>query len=307
MDFASVLKDSWKITWRKKSLWWLGFFAILTEAGSGSPTFYQLPAIPTSEDKAKAAASGMLSDLSATFSDPALITVSIITLIALLLIVLYISYSAKAGLILGADKYDKEKIDDKPIAKKLYLEGNGFAWKIFLFNLILAVIALFVIMLLVTPAVPLIMAFEEIAAIFMFIGLIIIACAVLIVFSIALTIVKQLGERMIVLDGKSVTHAFSGSIKMMMTNIGEILLTWLVSVAVGIGFSVGSFLGFFVAGLLYFVTSAVFYLLLKTPGLVFFGTTSGLLIVILVCAVLGAFSTFSSTYWTLSYKRLKKN
>jgi len=307
MDFASVLKDSWKITWRKKNLWWLGFFALLTEAGSGSPTFYQLPAIPTNEDKAKAAASDVLSNLSAAFSDPLLITITIITLIAILFIVLYISYSAKAGLIMGADKYDKEKIDNKPVAKKLYLDGNRFAWKIFLFDLILAVIALVVIVLLVAPAIPLVLAFEETAAIFMFIGLLIIASAILIVFSIALTIVKQLGERMIVLDEKSVAHAFTDSIRMMMTNIGEILLTWLISLAVGIGFSIGSFLGFFLAGLLYFVTSAVFYLLLKTPGLVFFGTTSGLIIVIAICAVLGAFSTFSSTYWTLSYKRLRKN
>lgn len=306
MDFALILKETWKITWKKKNLWWLGFIALLTEAGSGSPAFYQLPAIPTSKDKAQALASSTLYNISETLSNPLIVTLTTITLIAILFIVLYISYSAKAGLIIGADKYDKEKIDDKPVARKLYHEGNQFAWKMFLFNLIIAAIALFVIVLLVAPAVPLIMALEKTTVIFMFIGLVIIASAIIIIFSIALTIIKQLGERIIVLEKKSVTQAFAGSVRIMMNNIGETLLTWLISLAIGIGFSIGSFLGFFVAGLIYFVTSTTLYLILNIPGLVIFGVINGSVILVALCVVSGAFSTFSSTYWTLSYKKLNK-
>lgn len=306
MDFASILKSAWKLTWNKKNLWWLGFLAMLTEAGSVSPTFYQLPAIPTSEDKAKAAAEGVWSSLSGAFSSPGVIAAVSLTVLGLFILLLFISYSAKAGLILAVDELGKEKIDDKPVAKKYYGIGQKYAWKIFLFNIVLALIVLFVMAIVVTPMIPVIMALDQTAAIFLFICLIFLASAVLIVFSISMSIVKQLGERMIVLEGYSALKAFTEAIKMLFMNAGNTLLTWLISLAIGFGYSLGSFLVFFFVGLAFALITGLFYFLLKTAGLIFFGVTGGLILTIGFCAVTGAFSTFSSAFWTLSYRKIDK-
>lgn len=306
MDFVRILKEAWKITWNKKNLWWLGFFAVLTEAGSASPTFYQLPTIPTSGDKAKAAAGEIWTGLVSAFSNPSVVTIATITILALLILIFYVSYSSKAGLILAVDEHKDKKFDDKSIAKKYFNEGKAFAWKIFLFNVIMALIVFFVLAVVLSPMIPLIIAIDQPQAVVMFVGLLIVAIAILMIFSIGMTIVKQLGERMIVLNKASALHAFLESIKMMFSNIGRVLLVWLISVALSIGYSLGSFLGLFLAGLLYFMTSALFYFVLKTPGLVFFSTTSGLIIIVAICIVVGGFSTFASSFWTLSYKELEE-
>lgn len=306
MNFGNILKRTWKISWNKKNLWWLGFFALFTEAGLESSTFYQLPAIPTSEDKAVAAASNLWSGFSSIFSSPTLVTVVSLIVVAIFIFILFISYSAKAGLILAADKLEEGKIDSKPVARHYFREGKEFTWKILLLNIVLAITSFIVLVLVISPFIPLIMSLEQNSVIMVFVCLMVIAIALLLVFSISIAIIKQLGERIIVLEKSNVLHALSRATKILLTNIGNVLLTWLISLGIQIGFSMVSFLAFFFAGLVAVVISGLFYFLLNSVGLIISAIICGLVVLVAAFVVLGGFSTYNSTYWTLSYKELLK-
>lgn len=306
MNFVKIIKKAWKITWRMKNLWWLGLFILLTEIGPSSSIYYELPALPTSDDTAKAANSAWTS-ITSFFSSPLMATLGIVIVGIITILILFISYTSRAGLILAADKYAIERIDESPIAGKFFSKGRKYAWKVFIFNIILTIVFFVVLAAVSVPLLPLLASSGDTPTTLLLVGLVIIIAIVFIVFSIMIAMMQKLGERIIVLENKGSLQAFTGSVIMISSNIGNIVLTWLISLAASVGFGIGLFLTFFLAGLVCVMISALFYFALKTFGLIFAGIVCGIIVIILILAISSAFATFVSTFWTLCYKELGKS
>lgn len=308
MDFAKILKGSWKLTLTAKSLWWLGFFAVLTEAGLESATFYQLPAIPTNEDTAKAFADSLSKQISSFFnvSNVGLLSIIIAIATALIILILYISYRAKAGLIIFADQAETAGTKKNESARKFFKLGQKYTWKLFIFNIILTLAAALFVAIVLSPMVPFVSGANEVVPLILLAGLSIVAIAVLVLFSIFLTIIKQFGERLIVLKNMEATQAFLKAIKMAYKKISDSLLTWLVALAIQVSFTIASVVVFFVLGLLFFVIGALFYFLAGDLGAVTIGTIASISIVAIALLAISALTSFASYYWTMCFNRLSR-
>ncbi|OQA52660.1 MAG: hypothetical protein BWY43_00394 [candidate division WS2 bacterium ADurb.Bin280] len=306
MDFSKILKRSWKLTLTAKSLWWLGFFAVLTEAGLESATFYQLPAIPTNKDTAKAFTDSLSQQIISFFnlSNVGLLSIIIAIVTTLIIVVLYISYRSKAGLIIFADQSETSGVKKNESAKKFFKLGQKYAWKLFIFNILLSLIAALFVAIVLSPMIPFVSGANEIVPLILLAGLSIVAIAILVLFSVFLTIVKQFGERLIVLKNSSATQALSKSMKMAYKKISSSLLIWLVALAIQVSFTIASVIAFFVLGLLFFVIGALFYFLAGDLGAMTIGTIGSLAVVAAAVLVVSALTTFASYFWTLCFNRL---
>lgn len=305
MDFSKIIKKAWEFSWTAKSLWWLGFFAVITEAGLESSTFYQLPAIPTNEDTAKAFAENISAELLSLFSDVGFLSAFIAIATILTIVVLYVSYRAKAGLILFANQADQTGVKKNESAKKFFALGQKFPWSLLIFNIFLTLIALAFVTLILAPFVPFLTKSDDPLSLILISGLTIIAIGILVIFSIGLTIIKQFGERLIVLDSLAAGKALVKASKMAYKKLFSSAIVWLIALAIQISFTVASVIAFFLIGLLFFVLGMLFYFLLNNIGITIITIVGSVVTVALLLVLISAFTAFVSYYWTLCYKELR--
>jgi hypothetical protein len=306
MDYSSIIKKSWEYLKKHRYFWWLGLLAFFSSGGSGA-TFYNIPFnYPTENPSVDQNQGPVLSDVLSKIraSENALITnnttyLLIFGVIALILFVaiIYISTSANAGLIFAVNSLER-RVGEINL-KKAFHSGQRYFWRFFVFNLLLGAMAITFIGLL---SLPVILLFSEGSSLFSGIAIFYILVGIIILFlgMILVSMVKVIGERLIVIENLKVLKAMKQTFLLVRNNFGKVIITLLIEFGLNVVISIGIMFTFLIV---FGIGALIFYLLslLNTiVAMIFAGLIMLALLVALVVIRSGVIA-FISSFWTISY------
>jgi hypothetical protein len=315
MDFGEVLSKAWKITWKFKVLWVFGIFASCgTRSGPNfnfnnsyrtSAPLGQTPALPPGfEDN--------LFRLVHFFENPAVVATFISLICVLILLTIFFSIIGRVGLIKGA--MDADGGAERLGFGELWKSGLQYFWRMFLLSLLIgSPILLIYLALLVGVIVFAVYAsgtqgYSSSAAAPGILVLVTVLCSfacVVFLLAIVISFLSPQAERAIVIENHGVISGLRRGWNVLTSNLGSILIVWIITVAIG-----------FVAGIvialpvLVVVIPAVFAFVASgshasyTPLIV-----AGLCILAYIPVSLvanGILMTYIQSVWTLTYIRLTK-
>lgn len=324
MDFGQIIKRAWELTKHNRFLWWLGILAFFTEGASSFSS--SVPrSIPAFTDHTEQSISSLLpratadsvslepvakttadSVTNSLFSSPEnILRVVIIAavIISLFLILIYLSCSAKAGLILSTNELE-EKNKALGFAKAFH-QGKQFVWRLFGMGLFVALMMLFVITCVTIPLIILYVVGHNSTSMMITLVLAVILFVILfIMIAIYLGVLMKFAERVLVLQDYGILKSLHTAHHIMRLELGNALLTYLISIALSLLTGVVLFFGLFIAGAILFGIGALIYFLVHTAGAVIYGIIVGLAFLTALFIVNGLITAFISSYWTLSYRTL---
>jgi hypothetical protein len=301
MEYGQILARSLSITWRNRYLWLLAIFAGEGAFGVGAPSSggsnqrWSGPAPTTTFDWSQV--TGWISGHAAL-----LWTIGIV-LLALFVVLLLVSAVANGALVKASAELDSERPFTLGQAWKAGLATFRPVLALKLFALLVAFTSLIVILGLFAVA----FISGSSGAVAVGVGVAVLAAlllAVAIPFWVVFGVALRFAVRAVVLDGMSASAALATGFRLIGRRLGRVALLWLLILAVGV-----------VAGIAVGVGIALITLLAGglIAGAAFTGGFVGAVIVgaptvvawlAVVITVGGAVSAFSSTYWTIAYRRL---
>jgi hypothetical protein len=279
MDYFGIIKKSYEITLKNKFLWIFGIF-IGTGFGifQGFNYMFDIPEV---------------GDISPTTITTIAILVCVLTPIALVF-----NYTSQAALIKA---YANIENDNKSDFKKELYAGFEQFWRILLLNILTFIAVFFSILLIAVPVGLLIWAKTYILAATLGILLLL----VVIFFWIVVGLVYPYCLRMIVLEDIKVTKAIRKSLHMVRDNFIHVFLMYLSAYL--INYLVGFVLFFCVilVGLLLFVIGYGIYLASPETA-IFYAFLMGFAFLLIMMIASGAYMSFNSGLFTLTYLKIKK-
>ncbi len=329
MDYMRILQHSWDIIKKRRWLWWLGILVALTESGGSS--FGQLPQFisnssnldksnPVPSASAQEAGEMALSGVDTwarQFLPTAfryltehwgLIVLGLLVGLVVALVVIYISYSARAGLILSVVEIeDKKKELGFVAAFKL---GRKYSWRLLGFTVTLSLMGLGAMVLFIClVGVPFFFVFSGgngnlpalIAA-----GLLSFACLLVVfIFSLYLHVVRSFGERAMLLDGKFVIADIFARVNLMLKHqLGNIFISHLVTIAVQVVYGIALIIALLIIGGALGLIGFLIYATVGVVAVAGYGLLMGLLLIIALFIVKGIYTAFTTTYWTIIYRAI---
>ncbi len=298
LDYKELVLKSLRLVWGNKWLWIFGLFA--GAGGSGSFNFQGGGNMGSfSENSGDLNWQAFSHSMSDWVSRNLVLLIALAVILFLLFILMAIfGIVSQAALIGAADSLDKD--EETGFSKSLSTGLSNF-WRLLGFMILLGLIVLVPLLFLGAFGV---MAFVRgVSPVFLLflipIGLIMIPVL------IGIGFVAILGTRSVVIDGLGPVDAIKSGWKMLRENLGPVLLTWLISLA--IGFVVGIIVVVFLIMLI--VPIAVLGYLTFTTGV----TTAklagiallGLLFFLIFLVLRSAFGAYHSVYWTLAFRQMR--
>ncbi len=326
MDYSAIIKKSWQHIKDHRVLWWLGIVAAFTEGtsgGSGSSgnndifkninnTDSNTISTTNIKDHLVDTASRLPKVLGTTYQDSyskainfielnVLLIVAIAILLLLIIVAItYLSYSAKAALILSVDDLESNKSIGK--FSDLFNRGKNYGWKIYGLNIIFGLIILACVAIFALPIFYIISAGEN-GDLALLLLLFLTGGTLITVLSIFLGLIIKFAERIIVLTNSSVFESFTKARELVFKKFSVSIITLLVSIGLNILFGMIIALVFIaplavIFGFL-FIGSSANYSLFIIPIII-----GGIILFSLALFLNGIFAAFSSSYWTISYRAL---
>ena len=228
----------------------------------------------------------------------------IVTLIiSLLIIILYLSISAKAGLIRSTDELEeKNKALD---FAKAFNQGQKFFWRLLGMVLLVSLTLLITLAVVAAPLIGLYVLSKGSSAIIIAVVLAAILFLILfIVLAIYLGILLKLAERVLVLKNYGILKSLQTAHQIIRLDLGNVILTWLIGLALSLLVGVVLFLGLFTVGIVLFGMGAIVFFLADIAGAVVYGIIVGSAFMAALLVATGLTTAFISSYWTLSYRAL---
>ncbi len=307
MDYKELVVKSFRLAWQYK---WLWVFGVFVGGGGGfggnfggnfGSNFNYKTDAPWSGRRPGPHWQAFGRVLQNWISDHiALIVALVIAFLLLLLVWLILSIISQGALIGAGRRLD----DDEPTGfAESFQTGVANFWSILGFGLLLFLIIaapIFVLALVIAAA----FAFAGPLA---FLGFILFIPLILLLISAALAIgiINMLGTRFIIIEGRGAVAALAEAWRLLWRRLGSALLTWLISVALALGFGIVVALALVIllvptaiAG--FFVFRAGFSLV-KLAVFIFIG----LAILAALVVAQGAFGAYHSLYWTLAFRRIR--
>jgi hypothetical protein len=313
MEFGQIIKKAWKITWRYRFLWVLGVFAGITGAGGGGGFNGRSfgsgsPGSSGSPGASSPFSAGEASRFFASIGQwvPVIVAGAVIwILIALFFWAL--SLAARAGLIWAVDEIEEGR---KPALASAWTRGFSHLWSVLGLGLLLGLPMLVaVIILAAAVAAPIALAFARGgrfagAAIVPVCGSLAIGLPLVLVMGFILGIMYVIGLRRIVLDGIGAVQSAKDAWKTFRARFKDTALMWLINWGLNIaaGLAAGIPLVIISAVLL---VPAFFAGLGKSWAVVAVLVMLWVLVVVVVTVLYQAiWGTFTSSLWTILYRRL---
>lgn len=322
MDYGAIIKRSWEITKKYRFIWWLGLLAILAEGGmsgfngadpnlfdnlvSPTPTaisIYQ----PKGETKTKVLSdtTEQIASKAKNYDSYSALGIAIFTIlaIALFIILLYISYSASAGLILSAERLETSNVSLG--FQKAFHQGRNYAWRLFALRLLPALLILIIGGIIMTPLLILV-ATNSLSAGYIISSILLIIAGIILIIPLAiyLSIVILLGSRHLVIKNGRIVKSLKEGHLVFMRNFGKSLIVWLIFIGLGLGYAFIILIAGAIAGGTLFLFGLLIFLLFKAMGAIIYGVLAFLILLAAVLIIGGIFTGFISVYWTLSYRAL---
>jgi hypothetical protein len=294
INFLSILKKAWGITWSNKYLWWFGFLISLSSGGgSFNYSFDQAEWKKMSQTEIGASITDFMD------AHLGIIIAAVSILFVLILILAVISLIARSGLIKSVQKIDR---GETATFKGGFSEGKKYFWRIFLIGL---ATGFFILCLLAVLAIPIIFliynknyAIGGLLAFFAFLIFIpiLITASFTRLFAGLYAITSDLGFRDAVEKGYALFRQ----------NIAASLVQSLIFLALGLIFGLGILFLLIPFGLIMFLVGGLFYLVFQKIGLAI-AIGIGLFIFIPALFFLRSiYETFTQTVWFLFFHEIAK-
>jgi len=331
INYLGLVKRAGEITWKHKFLWILAVLAIFTE-GVGSGSYVSLPSSPApttapegtpnqepsnyernlsveakySQLKQEVLASGLVQAAEDTASNNAAMALALLILTLagslLLIILLYLSYSARAGLIVAVEKIEK---DHPPTFREAFHLGRHFGWRLFALYLLVGIAFAALVGILAVPIIVLvILAGGNIGAIVLAILLGFGALLIIVLIGLYLSFLMRVVEREIVLANQRFVKAFQAAHHLLWRYPGQYLIIWLIALGINLAGALALFLPAFLVGIVLFGLGLLVYFGTSVVGTIIFAIPAGLVFLALMIFIRTLIITFESTYWTLGYRAL---
>lgn len=302
MNWSQILEKSWRYLVGHRYLVWLGVLAALTTGGTSfSGVNYKTSNKQFENSEQFRQAIAMATNWLNAHSTE--IIIAIVALFLIGIIILYISYSAQAGLIHGVNALELGKESN---FHHDFEAGKKFFWRLLglrvLIALTLALILILLVLLLIGGFV-LVVSYSEwlILPIVLFS---IPAVSAFILLAVYLSLSSVLAERYIVINNLPLIQSIDEAIHIVRAKIATIIVAWLINLLIT---TVGGFIYLVVIIIpvtISILVGSLAYVIGKEVGLI----VAIVLAIILTSAVTllakGILATYLSAYWTIVYKRL---
>jgi hypothetical protein len=131
------------------------------------------------------------------------------------------------------------------------------------------------------------------------------AAFVAIFFWIVLGVASELAARFIVLENGHVFDGLGDALRMVRHHFKDVALGWLILVALSIAAGVALAIVFAIIAIPAFAIGFAGWLVGGTSGAIVLGTFAAVFYVGILLAVAGAYSAYSSVYWTLLFRNVR--
>ncbi|MCX6812423.1 MAG: hypothetical protein NTW79_02275 [Candidatus Berkelbacteria bacterium] len=303
IDFDKTIRKAFELVWKNSYLAVLGIFAAF---GAGGGNFSSIWNSKTSNSPSAESVLYFFSNTGHRIS----IHVAIVTIIAAVtfivgLVLIYLSISARAGLIIAVDSLDGG--ENKFGFWSALFAGGKFFWRMIGFMILLGLAIFVIIAILIGLIVGLILL-----AVFVTPWLLIVAIPIslaiifaIIVIAIFFGLLTEFAVRILVLEKKSITGAIKSAINFIKMNLGQIILARLIQVAISIAVGIAFAITAITAGVILFALGFGIYKLGGINAGIIYGFPVALIFLVAIIYVGGGITAYFSSYWTLAYKQLR--
>ena len=300
MNYGDLLSEAFRLAWRKRVLWFVGFFV----AGGGGS--FNFPANFGGQEVRNpfGPVAGPLQWISDNLVLFLTVVISVIVVLALIFLVLsMISQGALAESVAALHRGETRSFGSA------FRVGTANFWRVFGLKVLFFLIALGLILVIFLPVVlGALAAFSltdstGLRVLAVVLGVLFVFVALIVVF-LPFAIVNQFGLRELVVSRRRITESIAGGFRLFRRNIGRSLLVWLIQLAVMLGLGIAVLVVLVILGaILLGPAIALFATDHATAGVVA-GVVGGVLFLVPVFVISGAIGAFNHAYWTLAYLRL---
>jgi len=294
MDYFGIIKKAYHITIKNKFLWIFG--VLIAGIGGGIASFDpslsydgSSPAMTNAQFEQK------IADIWLNYGSIILIGVAIFLFLGVIFFILNI---ISQGALIGAvDRIDRgEKTDFKT---GLRIGAKNF-WRVWGMAIIYLLLILASLCLLIIPAAVLTAAGSYVLAIIWAV-LLFFVC---ILFWFMISVIAPYSTIVVVLEKLSVWDSLRESLHLFRKKWPPIIVMYLLLIAIGIGYGLALMLVFLVFGGIALAVGMALWLVSMWASLIF-ALSLGLLLIVAMVIINGAFKSFGSAVLTLTYNRIK--
>lgn len=306
MDYGKLITQAFTIVKERRYLWWLGILTALTEGSYVK--FYQynlgnsdIEKIFNDSLKSTENSGNVLG-----VSDSAYVLgifIAIILIFIISLVILYVSYSARAGLMKSVDRIDSG--DDSWKFRDAFRAGRRSFWRLLGYYLLLF---LSVIVLLAVFSVPTVFLFlwQQTLGNVLGVTLIIIGLLALFAWAILISLITPFAERNVVIADQRIIQAIRTAWDSLVKKFMKIFLTYLVNVGLSMAYMMAVGFAVLIIGSVLFGIGYLLYSVNIVATYIYAGV-AGLALSLVLLAVGGFFTAFLSSYWTIAYRQIRQD
>lgn len=310
MNYADLVRDAFRTTWRNRYLWFFGLFAGV--GGTSNFNFNFPPGGGGAEDDFEQGGASAPSFGQFPFEDPisgaglaALLGIFLLGLL-LFLIFLVLVVISNGGL---ADSVAAIERGNRRGFGSTWRAGTARFWRVLGYYVLFFLIGL---ALLIAIAAPLGLVVAAVfagtdatgARVISVVLAALVAIPLLVIAFVSLSIVSQFALREIVVRGQRVIASIGGGLRIFWQNLGRSILVWLIQIALVIVATIGLVLAGAVVGLILFLPTILLSVAEYATAAVIMGIIAGVILVPILIVAAAALGTFYHAYWTLAYLRI---
>lgn len=306
MNYGDLIRDSFRITWRNRYLWFFGFFAYLGSGGGGGGGGGSGGGGGDFDEQGSAEiASVSATAVQSTFQNVTLI-IGLIVAAFLIFLVLFAVYVVSQGGL--TDSVAAIERGQRRSFSTTWRAGARLFWRVLGQILLFVGIVLGLLLVVAIPLGALVGgAFLTDSTAFQVTAIVIaipVAIAALIVIFIPVAIIRQFARRRLVVEGDGVVASVGGGYRMFRGSMGRSLLVWLIQLGIMLGATIAFIIAALIVGFILFLPTILLVVAGSTTAAIVAGIIAGMILLpflIVASAILG---TFNHSYWTLAYLRM---
>lgn len=305
MDYGNLIGEAFRIAWRNRYLWFFGFFI------SGGATSFNISVPPNPEAQTNTTTSGLptwLTSLGQWAQQNVVLAVALGAVLLVLLLIVFVGLAliSAGGLVesvAGLDRGGRRNF------ASTWQAGIRNSWRVFLYGVLFFLIGLVPVIVIGGPVAlgifGIVAATESVGLRILLISIVaLVAFVLLMVISIALSLIQQLALRELVIGGRGITASIDSGYRLFRRNLGRVLVVWLIQIGLALAaVAVISIIGFVVG-----ITQNLGFIALSYaapyPLVVGLAVVAGLILSLPFIVLYAVFGVFNHAYWTLAYLRL---
>ena len=300
MPWGEILKKSWNYIRKYRFLWWLGILAALTEGGA---SFSNYSGGKWSTDVSQKIGQAADSVSRWTVANIDFIVIALAALFVIGLIILYISYSARAGLIYSVNSL--ESGEEKLTFSSAFAAGQKYFWRLLGLTLLIALLIFLTIAILIGLMIGFVLlTIVSLWFLIIVIPLGLILILALVVFCFYLNLILLIGSRDLVIKNNGVVAAFKAGQKLIRHNFAQILLGWLINLGLNLAVGLALALAVVIIGGALALIAVGVYFAAKWTGVIIYAIPVGLALLAAILVASGIINAYFSVFWTVVYRRL---